>query len=329
MAGTSTPKLAAAVSNAGGLGSIGTGAMNADNARKAIQQVKSLTNNPYNVNLFCHQKAKSDAQVEKDWIAHLTPSFNEFHAKPPDSLREIYKSFLEDSKMFEMLLEEKPPIISFHFGLPHQKHIKEFHKKGIFLFASATSLKEAKLVEGAGIDAIVAQGYEAGGHRGIFDLNEYDECLGTMSLVRLLVKNCHLPVIAAGGIMDGKGIKAALTLGAQAVQMGTAFIGCPESAADDAYRKLLIEKTKETTMTKAISGRPARGFRNRLTELGTSSKVPIPVYPIAYDAGKALHEAAKSKGNCEFGAHWAGQGAKLSRALPAAELIQVLQTEME
>jgi len=329
MAGIDTPALAAAVSNAGGLGSLGVGAMTAEKARAAIRATRLLTDKPFHVNLFCHPPAHPDPPKEAAWLAYLTPSFAEFDASPPASLREIYTSFLADEAMYAMLLEERPPVISFHFGLPTPEKIAAFRAAGIVLLASATNLDDAAQIAAAGIDAIIAQGIEAGGHRGQFDRARSDEGLGTLALVRLLVREFKLPVIAAGGIMDGAGIAAALILGAQAAQLGTAFVSCPESAADPAYRAaLLSDRARHTVFTSAISGRPARGMANRLTELGERSDCPpLPDYPIVYDAGKALHAAAKARGNSEFAAQWAGQAAPLSRALPAAELFAVLTRE--
>jgi len=330
MAGTSTPAMAAAVSEAGGLGSIGVGAMNAAGARKAIHETRALTGKPFNVNLFCHIPATADAAREKTWLDYLAPEFAQFDAAAPASLREIYTSFVADEAMFEMLLEEKPAVVSFHFGLPAQDKIDALRAAGIVLLASATSLQEARLIEAAGIDAIVAQGIEAGGHRGIFDPDGYDEGLGTLALVRVLVERTGLPVIAAGGIMDGAGVAAALALGAEAAQLGTAFVASAESAADAAYRAALAASHKRpTTLTRAISGRAARGFTNRLTELGIAPEAPaLPDYPIAYDAGKALNGVAKAKGNSEYAAQWAGQAVPLARSLPAGELVAQLTTEL-
>jgi nitronate monooxygenase len=228
-----------------------------------------------------------------------------------------------------MLIEEKPAVVSFHFGLPSADVIAALKRAGITLLASATSIGEAARVADAGVDAIVAQGIEAGGHRGVFDPDAADDCLGTFALTRLIVNEGRLPVIAAGGIMDGAGVAAALALGAQAAQLGTAFVACPESAGDQAYRAALLgEPGRHTVMTKTISGRAARGIANRLTALDDDpQRPPWPDYPIAYDAGKALHAAAKARGNFEFAAQWAGQAAHLSRALPAAELVAALKRE--
>lgn len=335
MAGTSTPALAAAVSNAGGLGSLGVGAVNADAARKMIHDTRALTDKPFNINLFCHAPAKLDAAREAAWLTYLAPEFARFDATPPATLHEIYKSFVADEAMYAMLLEERPAVVSFHFGLPAQTWIDALKAAGIVLLASATNLDEARAVEAAGVDAIVAQGYEAGGHRGRFeDLGDgvisEDEQLGTLALVRVLVASTSLPVIAAGGIMDGAGIAAVLALGAQAAQMGTAFVPCPESAADAAYRQTLLGgNAPRTALIRAISGRPARGFANRLFALEQATeRAAIPAYPVTYDAGKALNAAAKAKGNHDYAAQWAGQAAPLARAMPAAELVATLKQEL-
>ncbi|MGN7981281.1 NAD(P)H-dependent flavin oxidoreductase [Burkholderia sp. 22313] len=329
MAGVSTPALAAAVSNAGGLGSLGVGATNADGARKMIRDTRALTERPFNVNLFCHQPARADAAVERAWLDWLAPAFREQGAAPPVSLSEIYTSFVVDDAMLAMLIEEKPAVVSFHFGLPSDEAIARLKRAGITLFAAATHPDEARQIAAAGIDAIVAQGIEAGGHRGVFDPAAPDDRLGTFALTRLIVRECALPVIAAGGIMDGGGIAAALALGAQAAQLGTAFVACPETSIDDGYRRALLgDAARRTTFTAAISGRIARGIANRLTALGDDPHAPAtPAYPIAYDAGKALHTAAKAKGEFGYGAQWAGQAAPLVRSLPAAELFATLERE--
>lgn len=330
MAGTSTPALAAAVCNAGGLGSIGVGATDAAGARKMIEELATLTPHAFNVNVFVHKTAQADAAREAAWIAFLAPYFAEFSAEPPRELRAIYKSFADDPTMLALLLELKPSVVSLHFGLPSDEAIRALKAAGIFLMATATSPDEARQIEAAGIDAIVAQGIEAGGHRGIFDPTGEDSQLPTAVLTRMLVRSSHLPVIAAGGIMDGAGIKAALDLGATAAQMGTAFIGCPESAADAAYRSNLFGPgSLHTQLTSLISGRLARSLPNRFTALQAHKDVPaLPGYPMVYDAGKALNVAAKAKGETGFGAQWAGQGAPMARAMPAAQLVETLLHEL-
>jgi nitronate monooxygenase len=328
MAGTSTPALAAAVSNAGGLGSIAIGANTVEQARAAIAATRALTTRPFNVNLFCHRPAIADARREAAWLAYLQPLFAEFGARPPATLREIYTSFVVDEAMLALLVAERPAVVSFHFGLPPPVFIAALKRAGIVLLATATTPDEARVIEDAGIDAIVAQGIEAGGHRGVFDPAR-DPRIGTFALTRTLVAQRRVPVIAAGGIMGGAGIRAALTLGAVGAQLGTAFVACPESAADDAYRSALRAPGADTAITRVISGRPARGIVTRfIREAGAPGHPPVPDYPIAYDAGKALNAAARAGGSTQFAAHWAGQGVALLREMPAAELVATLAAEM-
>ena len=331
MAGTSTPAMAAAVASAGALGSIGVGAVDAAAARTMIAAVQAATPGPFNVNVFCHRPATADPVREQGWIDALRPVFARFGASPPTALREIYRSFLADPDMLDLLVETRPAVVSFHFGLPSAAAIARLKAAGIILFSTATNLDEAERAAAAGVDAIVAQGYEAGGHRGIFDPAAPDARLGVAALTRLLVEKQPLPVIAAGGIMDGAGVAAALALGAEAAQLGTAFIACPESSADDFHRDALFgDAATMTEMTALISGRPARCLANGFTALKDAELkgVPMPDYPIVYDAGKALAAAAKAQGDGGFGAQWAGQGAPLARAMPAADLIATLVEEM-
>ncbi|HEY9776620.1 MAG TPA: nitronate monooxygenase [Planktothrix sp.] len=331
MAGVSTPEMAAAVSNAGALGSIGVGAVDAAGARAMIGATRELTKRAFNVNLFCHRPATADPQRELAWVEELAPRFKQLGAQPPKALHEIYKSFVVDREMLEMLLEERPAVVSFHFGLPPAEFIGRLKDAGIALFASATSLSEGHALQAADVDAIVAQGFEAGGHRGTFDPDRRDDMLGTFALTRLLVNELKPAIIAAGGIMDGAGIAACLRLGASAAQLGTAFIACPESSADKFYRAALkSDAANHTVMTRAISGRPARCLANLFTAIGESTAADkIPDYPIAYDAGKALHAAGKKADQGGYGAQWAGQAAPLIRELPAAQLVAVLKSELE
>jgi nitronate monooxygenase len=330
MAGVSSPALAAAVANAGALGSIGVGATDAEGAQRMIAEFRARSGRSLNVNVFCHRPPQADAAREAAWLEQLRPQFERFGARPPQRLREIYRSFLEDDAMLAALVAAKPRVVSFHFGLPSAERVRGLREAGIVLVACATSLAEGRAAASAGVHAVVAQGYEAGGHRGIFDPQTHDDCLGTLALTRLLVHELDVPVIAAGGIMDGAGISAALRLGAAAAQLGTAFIACPESEADAGYRSLLAsDAAHHTVMTRAISGRPARCLANEFTRLAVGiAPRQIPAYPIAYDAGKALNTAAKAAGETRFGAQWAGQGAPLARALPAAQLVAALASEM-
>jgi nitronate monooxygenase len=331
MAGVSTPALAAAVCQAGGLGSLGLGAADAASAGEMIEQLRQRTGRPFNVNLFTHAPAPRDAAKEADWLTFLSNLFETFGAAPPTSLRSPYKSFNDDEDMVRLVLDKAPPVVSFHFGLPTTDILSALRERGILTFVTVTSLDEARAAEAAGIDVLVAQGIEAGGHRGVFDPEAFDSALGTMTLTRLLVRKMRMPVVAAGGIMDGAGIAAVVDLGAAAAQLGTAFIACRESAADDAYRSALAGRgAYHTVLTNLISGRPARALANRFTALSQAPGRPRPPsYPVAYDAGKALHGAAKAKGEHGYGAHWAGQGAPLARSLPAAELMTLLCEEWQ
>lgn len=331
MAGVSTPALVAAVSNAGGLGSLGVAAMSMTEIDTTIRETRSLTNAPFNVNVFCHAPAVIEPTRDKEWLQYLAPYFEEFGVKPPDSLRLLYKSFVEDDQMLSVLLDLKPAVVSFHFGLPALKQIRRLKQAGILLLATATNLHEAQQIAAAELDGIVAQGYEAGGHRGTFDPYSADEALGIFPLTRILASNLSVPVISAGGIMDGAGIAAVLTLGASAAQLGTAFVPCPESSADPAYRNALLSgEMTRTIMTRAISGRYARGLMNRFTELGEAPSCPaVPSYPLAYFAGKALNAAAKEHGSSAFAPQWAGQTASMARWMPAADIVKTLVQELD
>ena len=332
MAGTATPALAAAVSHAGGLGSLGIGASTVAQARQLIEQTRALGVGPLNVNVFCHAPAVRDAAREAAWVQHLAPLFRPLGATPPAALAEVYRSFVGDDEAFEMLLQQRPAVVSFHFGLPPRQRIAALQAAGCLTLATATSLDEAAQIEAAGVDAIVAQGIEAGGHRGLFDPAADDQRWSTAVLLRLLRRHTRLPLVAAGGVMDGAGIRAMLELGAAAVQMGTAFVLCPESSASPAYRAQLKDprRAARTRLTAALSGRPARGLVNRLIEHGEAPGSPPPAaYPLAYDVAKQLHATAAAQGQHEFDAHWAGQGAPLARELPAAELVARLVDEWQ
>ncbi len=255
MAGTSTPAMAAAVTGAGALGSIGVGAVDAAGARTMIEAFKARTPGPLNVNVFCHRPAVAHADRERDWLQALKPVFARYGAAPPSAIGEIYTSFVADAAMLALFLETRPAVVSFHFGLPSAQAIARLKAAGIILFSTATNLDEARTAAAAGVDAIVAQGYEAGGHRGVFDPTAPDSRLGVLALTRILVRAIDLPVIAAGGIMDGAGIAAVLALGAAAAQLGTAFVACPESSADRYHREALFGPgAARTEMTALISG---------------------------------------------------------------------------
>lgn len=331
MAVVSTPALAAAVSEAGGLGSLALGASSVEQARQLIAQTQALTDNAFNVNVFCHLTPKRSQANEQAWVDYLSPQFSQFNTQPPEQLGEIYLSFLDNPEMLALFLEMKPPVVSFHFNVPSVEVINQLKAQGIYTMAAATNLQEAQAIEKAGIDAIVAQGIEAGGHRGMFDVQADDDELTTQELVKLLVQHTHLPIIATGGIMNGQDVKAALDNGAAAAQLGTAFLLCPESATNAGYRANLKQQTADnTTLTAAISGRPARGIVNSFIKTGAQYDLSkLPDYPIAYDVGKQLNAAATKAGSDEYAAHWAGKNVAKVREMPAAELVKVLVKELE
>ncbi|WP_410216604.1 NAD(P)H-dependent flavin oxidoreductase [Paracoccus sp. (in: a-proteobacteria)] len=329
MAGVATPAMAAAVSEAGALGSLGLCAASPESARQAINDVQQRTAAPFNVNFFCHAKPMRDPAVEAAWIARTAPLFARFEATPPAGLRDIYTSFRDTDAYLHLVLELRPRVVSFHLGLPRSDQVQAMRAAGLVLIGSATSPAEAKAIEAAGCHAVIAQGWEAGGHRGIFDPDGPDERLSTSDLLRALLDEVTLPVIAAGGIMDGRDIRRMLDKGAAAAQLGTAFIGCPESAADAGYRDRLA-LGGDTVMTRAISGRPARCLGNAFTQWADDVEpAAIPAYPCAYDLAKALNTAAMAKGATAYGAQWAGAQAARARALPAGELVEALAAEIK
>lgn len=325
MAGVATPALAAGVSLAGALGSLGLGASTPDQARAMMAETaERIGSNRYGVNLFCHAPAHADAVREAAWLDYLTPEFARFDATPPAGLREIYPTFLHDDAMLTTVLAARPAVVSFHFGIPDADRIAALRDSGALLLATATSVPEARAALAAGLDGVVAQGFDAGGHRGVFDPSQADGRLSTTDLMAEL-KPLGMPLIPAGGVMDGADAAHWLRAGAPAVQMGTAFLACPESSASADHRAGLT--SRPTVMTHAISGRPARGLENRLTALGAAAKAPpVPDYPIAYDAAKQLNAAAG--GAPDYAAHWAGTGAARARALPVAELVALLDAEI-
>lgn len=328
MAGVSTPALAAEVSNAGGLGSLGLGASSIAVMRAQIEKTQSLTDKPFQVNFFCHQPALVDAEQEQVWIDYLRPQFARFNAEPPQTLRCIYPSFLDNDDALNLVLEMGVKAVSFHFGIPHAHQIQALKNAGVITMVSATSVAEAKAIEAAGIDIIIAQGIEAGGHRGIFNPT-FDSSLSTLDLVQLITTHCALPVVAAGGIMNGAQAKAAFAKGAAAVQLGTAFVPCSSSNANAAYRAALFSDTATTQITAAISGRPARGLvANWQLEVDVPNRPSIAAYPYAYDLGKQLNDAAAKQGEFGYGAFWAGSNVTQIRQLEAAELIAELLQEM-
>ncbi|MFW6761413.1 NAD(P)H-dependent flavin oxidoreductase [Acinetobacter pittii] len=327
MAGVSTPELAAEVSNQGGLGSLGLGANTAQSAREQILRTQTLTEKSFQVNFFCHHPEQLNLQASAQWIEYLRPQFEKFGEQPPQNLNCIYPSFLDNDDFLNVVLETKPKAVSFHFGIPHPHQIQALKDAGIITMVSATNLVEAQAIEAAGIDIIIAQGIEAGGHRGIFN-KTFDAAIKTSDLVHLIVKYCKPPVVAAGGIMNGAQARHMLSLGATAVQLGTAFVQCHTSNASAEYRKALFTEPV-TQISASLSGRPARGLLNHWhTQIDLPSRPSQPEYPYAYDLAKQLNTIASKNKDYGFGAFWAGSNVSQIRELDAADLVNQLVVEM-
>lgn len=327
MAGVSTPELAAEVSNAGGLGALGLGASDIESAKKQILATQALTSAPFQVNFFCHETQSLNVEANQAWIDYLTPEFIKFGVQPPENLNCIYPSFKDHDHFLNLIIETQVKAVSFHFGLPHQHQIQRLKEAGIITMVSATNLAEARAIEAAGIDIIIAQGIEAGGHRGTFN-PLIDASISTANLVKLMTKHIQIPIVAAGGIMNGFQVQHMLNLGAQGVQLGTAFVQCDSSNANAAYREALFEKPL-TQVTSSISGRPARGIINHwAAQVDAPQRVAVAPYPYAYDLGKQLNAAALAQNDSSYGAFWAGSNVAQIRKLDAQSLIDQLRSEM-
>jgi nitronate monooxygenase len=330
MAGIATPALAAAVSDAGGLGALGFGPSSADAARPLLAELAARTSRPFGVNLFCAPPPPRDAAKEAAWLERLRPGFEALGAAPPERLESPFGPSLADPAMLPLLLEARPALVSFHLGLPEPAAVAALRHAGIAVIATATNLVEARQIEAAGFDAIVAQGIEAGGHRGMFEPDAVDPQLGTQELVRTLARHLSIPIVAAGGIMDGAQIADLLAAGAAAAQLGTAFLCCSETTGHLNYRAAMLRQSNGTVLTRAITGRPARAIANGLSALGDNiCDKDIPAFPLPFTTSKALVSAAAAAHRPGFAILWAGTGMGRARALPAAALMRTLVTELE
>jgi nitronate monooxygenase len=326
MAGYATPELIAAVGRAGGLGSLGCAMAGVDQVCTDVLRVRQQTDRPINVNFFCHVPPKPDAERERAWRERLRPYYAELGIGTDAAGSGARPTF--DPALCELMVEMKPRLVSFHFGLPEARLVARLKDAGCRIMSSATTVEEARWLEAHGADAIIAQGLEAGGHRGIFLGDDLSTQTGTMALVPQIVDAVRVPVVAAGGITDGRGIAAALCLGAAAVQIGTAYLFCPEAAVPPPHRAALHEAARNTTaLTNVLTGRPARSLTNRLMrEVGPMSDA-APAFPLAAAAVAPLRAAAEAKGSPDFTSLWAGQAAPLGRAMDAAALTATLADE--
>jgi nitronate monooxygenase len=319
--GPSTVKLVAAVSNAGGLGTLGAAYMEPEAIRKAIREIRRLTKEPFAVNLFAIQLADKLARLDEVQreLNHMRDELELSHASS-----QLVITPNRFDEQFAVLLEENVPVISTTFGVLPEALTRQAKAAGLRVVTMVTTVGEALLAEQSGSDAIVAQGSEAGGHRGTFDVsdNPMGANIGTFALVPQIVDQVKIPVIAAGGIMDGRGLIAALVLGAQGVQMGTRFLTAIESGAHDSYKQILIKSTEESTvLTKAFSGRPARGVLNKFIKQWDASGLdPLP-FPTQNTVTRDIRNAAAKQSNADYMSLWAGQGTRLLTPEQSAEVI--------
>ncbi len=321
--GPDTPALAAAVSEAGGLGSLGCAYLSAEQIEAVAAAVRARTARPFALNLF----AATAAPVDDAAAARIAPVLDEVRrelALPAPAPRPPRADRF--GEQLAAVVRARPAAFSFTFGVPARDQLAAVRAAGIFIVGTATTLAEAEALEEAGVDAVCAQGAEAGGHRGTFLGRCEDALVGTMALVRQIVRRVRIPVLAAGGIMDGAGVRAALDLGAAGAQLGTAFMDCPEAGTPPPHRRALSsEAARTTSITRAFSGRPARGIRNRFVELFEQVE-PAP-FPQQQEATADIRAAAAARGRVDLMQLWAGQGAPLIRSMPAGELVRALASE--
>ncbi len=328
MAGVQGNALAVAVSNAGGLGSLPCAMLSLDAMRDELAKIKAQTSKPFNVNFFCHTPPTPDAGREAIWRAALSPFYKKYgidsKSIPAGPGRAPFSAEAAD-----VLSEYQPAVVSFHFGLPSAELLARVRAWGSKVLSSATTVEEALWLEGHGVDAIIAQGLEAGGHRGIFLSHDLSTQIGTFALLPQIVRAVKLPVIAAGGIADAQGVAAAMALGAAGVQIGTAYLLCPEATTSAVHRAALkSEAARHTALTNLFTGRPARGIVNHvMKELGPISSA-APAFPLATSAIAPLRARAESQGSGDFSPLWSGQNASGCKEVPAARLTRELAANL-
>ena len=324
MAGSQGSALAIAVSNAGGLGSLPCAMLGPEQIRNELNAIISATTKPYNVNFFVHRQPEPEPDREAAWRELLKPYYEELGIDATASAAGPARMPFNDDAA-DVLEKFKPPVVSFHFGLPSNKLIGRVKSWGSKIISSATTLEEARFLESCGVDGVIAQGVEAGGHRGMFRTKDVDTQISTKELVKQIVNAVEIPVIAAGGIAGAKDVKSALAQGASGVQVGTAYLFCPEATTSAVHRAALKSAdASNTAITNLFTGRPARGIVNRIMrELGPLNAA-APTFPIAASAILPLRQKAESLGRADFSSLWAGQSARHCREVPAATLTSEL-----
>jgi nitronate monooxygenase len=323
MGGHVTPDMPIAVSAAGGLGSFPTTGLTPAQLKEAVGKIRAKSAKPLNLNFFCNAIPQRDKALESAWLQRLAPYYTELGVELPAPPASVFMPF--GAEMCDAAVELKPDVVSFHFGLPEQSLVDRVKAAGCVIFSSATTVAEARWLEDHGADAVIAQGVEAGGHRGMFLTADLNSQVGTLALVPQVVDAVRVPVIAAGGIADGRGIAAALKLGASAVQMGTAYLLCPEAHITALHRAALKSAGDNVTViTNVLTGRPARVFITRIVrELGPVA-TGVPSFPVPGYELYPLSTKAQSMGSADFSGLYAGQAAALAQELPAGELTKKL-----
>jgi nitronate monooxygenase len=325
--GPSSQELVAACSAAGALGSFGFAYTQPEEIKKQAAWVRAKTDRPFGINLFtAPQPAPVEADAQRGALDAVAGYYRELGLPAPEPVGAPYAPDLE--AQLDAVAVIRPRVFTVHLGDLDQERIRKFQSLDILVGGSATCIAEAQRLESLGFDFVIAQGGEAGGHRGSYLRDPYLSLTGTLALVRLLAREVRLPVVAAGGIMDGAGVAAVLALGAQLAQLGTAFIACPESGAPQVHKDALLKQKEDSTrLTEKFSGKPARGLANRFIEEMAAKNAPQLAFPAQNSVTGRLRQASAKAGNDDFVALWAGQAAPLARALPAAELIRQLNEE--
>jgi nitronate monooxygenase len=322
MAGANLSEMAIAVSDAGGLGSLPCAMLSPEQMRSELGAIRQRTSKPFNANFFCHTPSKFDPSREAAWRKRLEQYYVELGLDPMAQYPASERAPFDDARC-EIVCEIRPEVVSFHFGLPSKGLVERVKATGAKIISSATTVEEARWLEDQGCDAVIVQGFEAGGHRGMFLSDEISSQVGTFALVPQVVDVVKVPVIAAGGIGDARGVVAALALGASAVQIGTAYLLCPEATTSQVHRRALL-RANETAITNVFTGRPARGIVNRFVrEVGPLSNL-APAFPLAAGALAPVRSKAEEAGSDDFTPLWSGQAAHLCRELPAGELTRQL-----
>ncbi len=328
MAVAQASAMAIAVSNAGALGSLPCAMLTAEGLRKELELMKAGTSKPFNVNFFCHRPPVADAARESAWRALLAPHYKQYGIDPATVASGPGRAPFS-AEFADVLEQAKPAVVSFHFGLPPADllaRVKTWRSK---IFCSATTVAEARWLQARGVDVIIAQGLEAGGHRGMFLSDDLTTQIGTLALLPQILRAVTIPVIAAGGIADAKGVAAAMALGAAGVQIGTAYLLCPEATITPVHRLVLqSEAARHTALTNLFTGRPARGIMNKvMRELGPINQ-GAPAFPLATAAIAPLRAKAEADGSGDFSPLWSGQNATGCKAIPAAQLTLELAADL-